>query len=140
MDKKLLEGVSLGYLGKFTLTLGRRRQRMYSIDNMESIEYKRAAIEKFERHKVEAEANKKWLLEFSQELEKAFEGNQDVLSVLKNTVFQKWEEHNFNRTAYLAPIDVYNALADFSDDVQSKAKEVGENLRTRFKHEVYKKD
>ena len=130
----------MGYLGKFTQTLGRRRQRIYSINNMENIEYRYAAMIRNERKKNDDEINKKWLLDFIHELKATFEENQEVVSTLENNVFSKWAEHNFKRTAYLAPVDVYNALADFPDAMQIKAKEVGESIRACIKHEVYKKD
>lgn len=130
----------MGYLGKFTLTPGRQKQRVYSIEAMENIENKRVAIAKTERQKVEQEINRQWLCFLIQELKEAFAKKQDVISHLESNVFSKWELHNFKRAAYLAPVDVYNALTDFSDDVKSKAEEIGENMRICYKKEVYKKD
>lgn len=130
----------MGYLGKFTLTPGRQRQRIYSIEAMENIENTRLTAEKNERQKKDQEVNQKWLKILIQELKEAFEKNQDVISRLESNVYSKWEEHNFKRAAYLAPMDVYNALADFSVEVKAKAEEIGENMRARYKREVYKKE
>ena len=116
------------------------KQRAVSRKIMAAIDNQKRREEKNESRKARWEVNSYWIKRLMTAIEAAFSDDAEILSLIREKVFAKWEKYRYNREFYLAPTDIYRELEIYPVELKKRVEEIALKLRKeKEESESYKK-
>ena len=109
------------------------KQRAVSRKIMATIDYQMRYEEKRESQQFRLEVNSYWLKKLIAAVEMEVSNELDILCLLRENVFSKWEKHKYNREFYLAHNDIYHELTQYPVEIRQRVEAIALELREERK-------